>query len=89
MLLPQLVAWNCRGSGSVVALRHLMLLIKINKPDILILEELRCSSSAMDKIKQKMKFSGSIVVEVVGFSGGIWILWDESVLSLELITLDE
>lgn len=63
-----------------MALRHLMLLIKINKPDILILEELTCSSSAMDKIKQKMKFSGSIVVEVVGFLGGIWILWDESVV---------
>lgn len=32
---------------------------------------------------------GSIVVEVVGFLGGIWILWDELVVSLELMTLDE
>lgn len=64
-----------------MALRYLMLLVKSNEPDILILEEPRCSSSAMNKIKQKTNFSGSIVVEAVSFLGEIWILWDELVVS--------
>lgn len=53
MLLPKIVAWNYQGVRSAVALRYLMLLIKTNESDILILEEPRCSSSAMNKIKQK------------------------------------
>lgn len=65
---------------SAAALRYLMLLIKTNESDILILEESRFSSSAMNKIKQKTNFNGSIVVAAVSFLGEIWILWDELVV---------
>lgn len=40
---------------AAIALRHLTLLIQTHKPDVLILEETRCSSSGIEKILNKIK----------------------------------
>lgn len=89
MTFPRIIAWNCRGAGSRIALRHLILLVRTQNPDILILEETRVSSRYIDQITAQTRFTASIVSEAYGFSGGIWILWDKDQVDLDLIELDE
>lgn len=88
MTLPKVIAWNCRGVGSQSALRHL-LLVRSNNPDILILEEPRVHSKFIARITASTRFNAHIVIEANGFSGGIWILWDDSCVHLELVLLDD
>ncbi|KAG8503914.1 hypothetical protein CXB51_001863 [Gossypium anomalum] len=48
-------------------------------PDIISLLETRVSGSKADNIIAKLEFSFSHRVEAIGFSGGIWIGWKNSV----------
>lgn len=89
MISPTIIAWNCRGACSKIALRHLFLLLQQYHPDILILVETRVHSKFIDKIMRRSNFSNCIVSEVVGFSGGIWIFWENSRFQLEHISIDE
>lgn len=89
MTLPKVVVWNCRGAGTQVAFRHLLLLVRRYNPDILILEETRLASNYIDKIIAKTRLNASIVSEAHGFSRDIWILWDKNNLELDLVSLDD
>lgn len=48
---------------------------------MLILEETRCSSSGIEKIKKP-------VASDTGFSGGLWLLWNESTVLVEEVSID-
>lgn len=89
MSFPSIIAWNCTGVGSNIALRHLLLLLQQHNPNILILVETRVHSNFIDRIRRRTNFSNYIVSEAIGFSRGIWILWDNSKFQLELVFLDE
>ena len=55
-------------------------LLKQHKPDILGLLEPKVSRSQADDVCQKLGFKEWIRVEAVGFSGGIWIFWNSSLV---------
>lgn len=57
MICPSILVWNCRGANSSSFFRHLIDLVKLNKPDILILVETRCSSLMIDRIYRKSYFN--------------------------------
>lgn len=80
---------NIVGAGSACALRHLLLLVRSNNPMILILVETRTSSSFIGNILSRTHFNDSIVSEAAGFADGIWILWDNTQLNLEMISIDD
>lgn len=89
MSLPKLIAWNCRGAGSNYAIRHLFLLLQKYNPNILILFETRVPSTKIQLILAKCPLDSFVVTEAVGFFGGIWVLWNSSVVDLELVARDE
>ena len=49
------------------------------KPEILGLVETRCRGDHADKICNSLGYEFWVRVEALGLSGGIWILWKESV----------
>lgn len=89
MISPKIIVWNCRGVGSRCAIQHLLLLLRSNNPDILILEETRVQSTYITNFISKTNFDAYLVVEARGFSGGIWVLWDSSKVHLEPISFDD
>lgn len=89
MLIPKCLVWNCRGASSFNALHHLSLIIKINSPDILIRGETRCSSLAIDKIMNRSYFDKTIITEAVDFSGGIWLIWDDTQVGVQEMVIYE
>lgn len=42
------------------------------------------TGQALDVLK-KLGFSSHYVVDAIGFSGGLWILWNDNSVNLEII----
>ncbi|KAL4284826.1 hypothetical protein GQ457_16G025340 [Hibiscus cannabinus] len=59
--------------------RSFKLLVKNQKPDMVVVMEPRISGRAADTFIRKSGFKYSYRVEAHGFSGGIWLLWQCSV----------
>jgi exonuclease III len=76
-----LLSWNCQGLGNPWTVQDLCLMVKEKKPDILFLMETKCRKERMEGIRVKLNFQGLFVVEPVGLSGGLALLWKDRQLS--------
>lgn len=65
--------------------RTLKDMIRLNKPDILTLQEPRISGSRALQVIRSLGFQFHLIVEARGFSGGIWILWNNNSISITQI----
>ncbi|XVF35202.1 hypothetical protein REPUB_Repub18cG0125100 [Reevesia pubescens] len=71
-----------RGAGSGKFRRYVKELIRVNKVDLLIIVEPRVSGNTADKVIRELQFDSFTKVDAVGFSGGLWILWKNSIGSV-------
>jgi exonuclease III len=79
-----LLSWNCQGLGNPWTVQDLCLMVKEKKPDILFLMETKCRKERMEGIRVKLNFQGLFVVEPVGLSGGLALLWkDRQLLKIQ------
>lgn len=72
----KIVCWNCRGAAKFFFHRICIDLCKVDKVDVLIILEPRCSGDKANKIVERLGFNSSWRYEAEGYSGGIWILWN-------------
>lgn len=79
------LAWNIRGASC----RNLPRLIKdleaCYRFHFLALFETRVSGNKVDAIIKRLGFDEWFKVDAVGFSGGIWILWNSNFLKAEVL----
>lgn len=76
-LSMKLISWNIRGLNGPRKGRLLKNMIMQEKPSILFLQEMKCSSVTLEKIAAKVCPSGLVAtVDAQGASGGLAILWD-------------
>lgn len=71
--------WNCQGAASNGFLRVLKSFINEFRPRVVVLVEPRVALGYNDKIIRRTGFEFSHRVESNGYSGGIWILWNNRV----------
>ncbi|XP_010687131.1 uncharacterized protein LOC104901277 [Beta vulgaris subsp. vulgaris] len=76
----KILVWNVQGVGNKVPV--IRELVRINKPSVVVLVETHMSGDQAQKICDKIGFSGQQRVEAQGFSGGIWLFWDISLVSV-------
>lgn len=77
--------WNGRGAGNRKFLRNARDLVALQKPDCLIIVEPRISGAKADARIQQLRFDHSTKVDARGFSGGIWVLWNNSLGRVEVV----
>lgn len=65
-------------------LRHIKEIRRIYDIGILSVLEPRISGNSRVRIIKKIGFDGSFYVDAVGFSGGIWMLWDDDIWSIKI-----
>ncbi|CAL1384971.1 unnamed protein product [Linum trigynum] len=81
--MVKVFSWNCRGAKDPKFLSTFKLYVVNHKPDIVCIVEPRISGDdALNVIKQ-MGYDTWKVSDAVGFSGGIWVLWNNSYLQME------
>lgn len=82
------ISWNCQGMGSRESLRVLMDMIHSKKPDILVLFETKINGEKADCICARLHFEQWARIECYGLSGGLWLFWKASIVSLEILESD-
>lgn len=73
------LSWNCRGLGNPATIQVLMDLVHSRKPNLIFLMETMVNKNRMESIRTKLGFKGCFVVDNVGHSGGLALLWGEGV----------
>jgi len=82
----KLISWNIRGLNSPRKGRLLKNMLMQEKPNILFVQETKCSMSILEKIAAKVWPGGQVTaVDAQGASGGLAILWDARLIQLSNI----
>lgn len=84
LIETQILCWNCRGAQSDTFLRELKEIMRSYRPEILILLEPKINEEAANVACKKMGKTHWISSKAEGFSGGVWLLWDEAEIQIEL-----
>lgn len=71
------LSWNCRGLGSLRAVRSLTDLVRARRPKLLFLSETHLENKEAKKVRVKLGFNNCFVVEREGLGGGLMLLWAE------------
>ena len=71
--------WNCQGASDKKFPSIFKSYVATYKPIIVALLEPRVSGTSADRVIRRLGFHNSHRVEANGFSGGIWLLWRDSV----------
>ncbi|OMO57779.1 Endonuclease/exonuclease/phosphatase [Corchorus olitorius] len=70
-----ILLWNCRGVRNPDCVRAVLDLVRLYNPDVLVLTETRARIRDAQRILNRLPFDGFMDAEVIGFQGGIWMLW--------------
>ena len=72
-----ILAWNCRGMGSALAVRTLADEVSSKDPLLVFLSETKTGESRMKGIRNKVDYMQGITVPSDGKSGGLAMMWKE------------
>lgn len=84
--MSKLLVWNVRGARDqnipgiihdLKRIHHFEVLVVSEPPEVK-------TGQALDVLK-KLGFSSHYVVDAIGFSGGLWILWNDNLVHFEII----
>ena len=75
----RLFVWNCQGAASKSFFRTFKHFVPEHRPQVVVLVEPRIAGTRADNFIKKSAFQFSYRIEAQGFSGGIWILWNDLV----------
>lgn len=80
----KLISWNVRGLNSPTKHRMLKNMIQQEKPSIVFLHETKGNNVVLEKVMNKTWTEcRSVSVDASGASGGLAILWNPQILSLQ------
>ncbi|XP_057419026.1 uncharacterized protein LOC130713258 [Lotus japonicus] len=85
MVFMNIVSWNIRGAAARGVSLMLRDLVHRHSVSCLAVLEPRISGPRALSIIRSLEFQGVHVEDAIGFSGGIWILWDTSILDIHVL----
>lgn len=80
-----IISWNYQGAGNNRFCIMFKELVKSHHPMICIILEPRISGTKADSVVNKLGFNKNFREEARGFAGGIWVLWDDSQVTLNIL----
>lgn len=73
------LSYNYRGLGKACAIIRLTNLVRREDPKVVFLMETKCERKKMEDIRIRLGFANCFVVDCRGKSGGLCLVWDDSV----------
>lgn len=77
--MSPIIAWNCRGIGVASTVRALRDLVSQHTPYFVFLSETKARKKKIDNLCRMLTFDHVFSVDAVGRSGGVAMLWNNSV----------
>ena len=85
----KILSWNSRGAGSRTFLRNIRDLIRVYAPEVIFVLETRISGTVAAEAllsKGRIGYGEKVVVDSVGRSGGMWMLWNPGVVNVRVLS---
>ena len=79
--------WNCRGVLNPHFHSVLSDLLNRHTPTIVVVTETRVGGERAKDITDRLPFDGAIHADTIGYSGGLWVLWNSTVAEVTLTQL--
>lgn len=80
--------WNCWGAASSETNNKLKDMVNTHDPLMVILLETRFSTAGMDAMRRHLNFDLAYGINAMGFSSGIWLMWDSQRISFDILPHD-
>ncbi|XP_030948868.1 uncharacterized protein LOC115972747 [Quercus lobata] len=71
-----IIVWNSRGVLNPNFQKHVGELTRIHDPAVFVVTETRFDGERAKGITDRLPFDGAIHMETIGYSGGLWVLWN-------------
>ena len=85
-----MLIWNCRGALNPNCFSLIFDLIHKHLPAILVIMEMKVSGDRARSIVNRLPMDGAILVNNIGLTGGLWVLWDSTQVDVfELSTTEQ
>ena len=84
-----ILIWNCRGAMKPQFRKTVMDLVEWHTPMLMVITETRMSGARAVEMIESLPFDGSVVVDTIGFAGGIWLLWRTDLVHVEVLAATE
>ncbi|KAK3228833.1 hypothetical protein Dsin_000714 [Dipteronia sinensis] len=75
----KIFGWNAQGLGSSRAFNTLRYHKQETRAEMVFLMVTRCIQENMEILRVKLGYTGKLVVDSVGKSGGLYLMWDSSI----------
>jgi len=85
----KIMVLNCKGALSRNFCKIIMDMMKDSNLDILVVTETRVGGDRVKEIINKLPFDGAVHTNTISYAGGLWLLWNLSVVEVEPITTME
>ncbi|GLT87033.1 hypothetical protein SLE2022_051370 [Rubroshorea leprosula] len=82
----KIISWNCRGALKVGFCKGVMDLKRIHNPAMLLILETKISGQNAREVADSLGFPKSCIVNSDGLAGGLWLLWDDSRLTVDILS---
>lgn len=84
MVFPHtMLIWNSPGNNSAKYLEDLKCMISEHNPTMAHIVDSKKKTEEVDSIIQQLGFTKRVVVDTRGFSGGLWLPWQEEGVDIE------
>ncbi|KAL0012521.1 hypothetical protein SO802_007629 [Lithocarpus litseifolius] len=84
-----IIVWNCRGALKSSFQNHVRELVHNHDPAIMVVMETRIGGDRAGDISDRLPFDGAIHSDTIGFSGGIWLLWNSDKVQITQLAMSE
>ncbi|GLT55621.1 hypothetical protein SLA2020_287260 [Shorea laevis] len=81
----KVLSWNCWGAVSNEFKRNAMEIIREHNPGIFIIMETKLTSDRVVKVARSLGLPKWKLVDADSYTGGIWILWDDSRFVVDIL----
>ncbi|GKV26879.1 hypothetical protein SLEP1_g36097 [Rubroshorea leprosula] len=81
-----MLSWNCRGAAKMEFNRRMRNLKNQHSPSIMLILETKLSGQDARKAVAECGYPCSHVVDSDGKAGGLWLLWDDNEVCVDVVT---
>lgn len=83
----KIIVWNCRGAGNDRFRTNFNDLVRQHSPEIVALLEPKVNFQSMGSFFHNLGFTRNSYADPIGRSGGIWVTWDPTKVSVFTIDI--
>ena len=81
-----ILIWNCRGTMKPSFCSTIRDLTNFHSPGIVVITETRICGSRAGEIIRFLPFDGIHTTDPIGYTRGIWLLWQKKMVGMDVLT---